>query len=64
MHTSAAPTPTFLLPPAVRNAQGQARRAGFEFEFAGLDLLSVHFGGTLDQSLEGCAASWEGAGSA
>ena len=38
MHTSAAPTPTFLLPPAVRNAQGQMRRAGFEFEFAGLDL--------------------------
>src|SRR5688500_10834143 len=28
----------FLLPPAVHNARGEVRRAGFEFEFSGVNL--------------------------
>src|SRR4051812_28442853 len=28
----------FVLPPAVRNAAGEVRRAGFELEYAGVDL--------------------------
>ena len=32
------PTPTFQLPPVVRNARGALRHAGFEFEYAGLDI--------------------------
>ena len=30
----------FLLPPVLHNAQGRLRRAGFEFEYAGLDLFA------------------------
>ncbi len=38
--TTAAPPPTesFLLPPAVRNARGEVRRAGFEIEYSGVSL--------------------------
>src|SRR5687767_15539053 len=29
---------TFLLPPVVRNARGEVRKAGFELEFSGMSL--------------------------
>src|SRR5687768_14489238 len=31
-------TTEFLLPPVVRNARGQVRRAGFELEYSGMSL--------------------------
>ena len=31
-------TPSFLLPPAVHNARGEVRKAGFELEFSGVSL--------------------------
>ena len=39
--TPATTTEGFLLPPRVTNARGQTRRAGFEFEFSGVDIQSA-----------------------
>jgi hypothetical protein len=55
--TSAAATPPsvlFQMPPVTRNARGDLRRAGFEFEYAGLglaesaELVRQTFGGVCD----------------